>query len=243
LGQILVNTDPKRRNFNRIAQEDLFDPLGMKRTSFGMAVQDPQRVPASVTPMNDGPTTRLLTTMFNDLMGADAEYPSANAFSDVEDVLRFTEALFGRGKVQLLSPEMFALARQNHTGDLKLEALPPRERFAMLKQMIGSVGLPKMIAAARAARGGKGAQEVGNFPARFTLLGGYVRGEGEHQTPAGLTASPNALAAMGGATTGWMVDPECDLTFIFLSAGFVEGMAHPQRLSRLADLAIAAVKD
>ena len=36
LGQMLVATDPKRRSFNRIAKEDLFDPLGMRTTSFGL---------------------------------------------------------------------------------------------------------------------------------------------------------------------------------------------------------------
>ncbi len=40
---------------------------------------------------------------------------------------------------------------------------------------------------------------------------------------------------------GWLVDTERDLTFILLSAGLVEGFAHPKRLERLADLAIAAV--
>jgi hypothetical protein len=41
----------------------------------------------------------------------------------------------------------------------------------------------------------------------------------------------------------WMVDPERDLTFVFLSAGFIEGLAHFQRLSRLSDLALAACVD
>jgi hypothetical protein len=47
---------------------------------------------------------------------------------------------------------------------------------------------------------------------------------------------------VGAASTGFVIDTEHDLTFIFLSAGFIEGMAHPRRLSRLADVAIAAVE-
>ena len=82
-----------------------------------------------------------------------------------------------------------------------------------------------------------------DFPANFTLLGGYVRGNGDYHNAAGRTAKPSALSAVGGASTGWMIDTERDLTFIFLSAGFVEGMEHPRRLSRLTDLAIAAVRD
>ena len=45
LGAILVNTDPKKRGFNRIAQEDLFTPLDMADSSFGCAIDDPRRVP------------------------------------------------------------------------------------------------------------------------------------------------------------------------------------------------------
>ena len=37
-----------------------------------------------------------------------------------------------------------------------------------------------------------------------------------------------------------MVDPARDLTFVFLSSGLIEGLAHIDRLSRHSDLAIAA---
>ena len=40
----------------------------------------------------------------------------------------------------------------------------------------------------------------------------------------------------------WMTDPEKDLTFIFLSAGLIEGFDHFRRLSDHADLAFASVK-
>jgi CubicO group peptidase (beta-lactamase class C family) len=77
-------------------------------------------------------------------------------------------------------------------------------------------------------------------PANFSLLGGYVRGPGHVLSGAGFTASPEAFCAVGGGSTLWMVDPVRDLTFVFLSAGFVEGLEHLQRLSRLSDLALAA---
>ena len=246
LGQVLVETDPKRRSFNRIAKEDLFDPLGMHNTSFGLRNDDPKRVPVSFTPANEGPTSSLIRHMFDDCMGTDAEFPAGGAFSEIDDLLLFTEALIGRSKngFRLLSPAMFDHARQNHTGDLNLEAIPPRERLAMLRQVLGSGSIFQLVAAARAARGGKATEnKFPPFPANFTLLGGYVRGRGDYHTPAGRTASPSALAAVGGATTGWLIDTDRDLTFIFLSAGFVEGLAHPERLSRLCDLAIAAIRD
>lgn len=37
LGKILVATDPKERNFCTIAKEELFDPLGMEHSYFGLA--------------------------------------------------------------------------------------------------------------------------------------------------------------------------------------------------------------
>ncbi|MBL7396174.1 hypothetical protein, partial [Escherichia coli] len=61
-----------------------------------------------------------------------------------------------------------------------------------------------------------------DFPAHFTLLGGYVRGRGHILNATGHTASPQSIAAVGGASTAWMIDPERDLTVIFLSAGFIE---------------------
>jgi CubicO group peptidase (beta-lactamase class C family) len=246
LGQILVNTDPKRRSFNRIAKEALFDPLDMRTTSFGLPTDHPRRVPVSFTSANAGPTSPLFRRMFNEWLGADAEYPSAGAFAEIDDIFLFTEALIGRSRngFQVLSPAMFDQARQNHTGDLKLEALPPRERFTMLRQMVASAGIFQLVAAAKVARGGEAAKDiVAGFPANFTLLGGYVRGRGDYHTPAGRTASPSALVAVGGGSTGWVMDTDRDLTFIFLSAGLVEGLAHPERLSRLSDLAIAAIRD
>lgn len=41
----------------------------------------------------------------------------------------------------------------------------------------------------------------------------------------------------------WMVDPERELTFVFLSSGLLEGLHHFQRLQRLSDLVLGAVDD
>ncbi len=247
LGQIIVNTDPGKRSFRQIAQEDIFAPLGMRDTSFGLAVNDPKRVPVSWTPKSWAPPAEIIGPVFNESLGADSEYPCAGAFGTIDDVFRFTQALIGRDPngVQLLKPETFAQARQNASGALKLEAILPKNKPAMMFQMLRTAGPVKFFKVAKAARGGQGAADLNkaNQPANFTLLGGYVRGVGDYNNPAGRTATASALAAVGGGSTGWMVDTERDLTFIFLSAGLMEGLAHPQRLERLADLAIAAIRD
>ncbi|MFT3755707.1 MAG: serine hydrolase domain-containing protein [Pseudoxanthomonas sp.] len=247
LGQIIVNTDPKRRPFRQIAQDEIFTPLGMRNTSFGLATNDPKRVPVSWTPKSWAPPSDIIGPVFNESLGANSEYPCAGAFGTIDDVFRFTEALIGRGPdgVQLLKPETFALARQNASGSLKLEAIMPKNKPAMMFQMLRTAGLAKFLKVAKAARGGQASNDLQKVsqPANFSLLGGYTRGVGDYHNPAGRTASASAIAAVGGGSTGWMVDTERDLTFIFLSAGLMEGLQHPQRLERLADLAIAAIKN
>jgi CubicO group peptidase (beta-lactamase class C family) len=87
----------------------------------------------------------------------------------------------------------------------------------------------------------KEAADLPEFPANFSLGGGYVRGTGHHLTPFGQLASPSAFGAVGSGTTCWMVDPVRELTVVFLSSGLVEGLRHFQRLQRVNDLALAAV--
>jgi len=216
LGQILVKTDPKKRGFNRIAQEDLFTPLGMADSSFACAIDDPRRVPVSFTEANVGPTTPMLLRLFNEFLDGEAEMPSGNAFSTINDVFRFTEVFRGRGTAhgqRVLSPALFDYARQDHATGLINDATV----FEVEER-----GLD-------------------DFPAHFTLLGGYVRGSGHILNATGHTASPQSIAAVGGASTAWMIDPERDLTVVFLSAGFIEGLRHIERVQRINDLALAAV--
>ena len=216
LGQILVNTDPKNRGFNRIAQEDLFTPLGMSHSSFGCAIDDPRRVPVSFTEANAGPTTPMLLRVFNEFLSGEAEMPSGNAYSTINDVFRFTEVFRQRGTAhgqRVLSPALFDYARQDH-----------------------ATGLTNDATASEVEERG-----LDDFPAHYTLLGGYVRGSGHILNAAGYTASPQSIAAVGGASTAWMIDPARDLTVVFLSAGFIEGLRHIERVQRINDLALAAV--
>ncbi|GAB3605598.1 serine hydrolase domain-containing protein [Conyzicola nivalis] len=216
LGQALVNTDPARRGFRQIMQEDLFDPLGMNDTSIGIDPDDSRRVPASATETNSTPMTPLLINACNTLFTGDAEFPAGNAFSTIDDVYRFTQLYRGRGATdgfRALSPALFDYADRNHTGALT------NDGWIFETEPRG----------------------MDPFPAHFSLLGGYVRGEGHVFTPAGVTASPTAFAAVGGGSTSFLIDYERDLTYIFLSAGFFTGLPHLERVSRLNDLALATV--
>lgn len=217
LGQILVATDPHQRAFRDIAREDLFAPLGMHDTVYGLSPDAPRRVPVSYTPANTTPATVASLAAMNAAFVKDAELPAGSAFSTAADVLRFAETWRQRGSsngYRLLSPALFDYARQNHTGAMSNGAWD----FA------------------------REAQGRADYPANFSLMGGYVRGEGFFQNGAGYTASPETFYAVGGGTTMWLVDPMRDLTLVFLSAGFLDGLAHFDRLRRLGDLALAAVK-
>lgn len=216
LGQVLVNTDPSGRSFSQIAKDDLFAPLGMLDSSFGIDMTDTRRVPASATEQNSTPATPLLINACNNFFTGEAEFPAGNAFSTIDDVFKFTEMYRGRGTtgtIRYLSPALYDYADRNHTGELTNDGwLFETEPRGMAP-----------------------------FPAHFSLLGGYVRGEGHIFTAVGLTASPKAFAAVGGGSTSFLIDPVRDLTFIFLSSGFFTGLPHLERVSRLNDLALATV--
>jgi CubicO group peptidase (beta-lactamase class C family) len=216
-GQLLVVTDPAKRSFRDIARQDLFEPLGMTDTRIGGPIGDPRRVFISYTDKRTTPASaagKMLDKMFDE----PAEIPAGNAYTTVDDLFRFAEILRQRGdngSYRLLSQSLLDYATQNHSGDLSNGAWDfYREEH----------GLP-------------------DFPANFSLLGGYSRGTGHFVNGAGVTASPRAFYAMGGGSTMWMVDPERDLTFAFLSAGFIDGLAHLERGCRLSDLALAACVD
>lgn len=215
LGQLLVKTDPKQRPYHVIAREELFEPLGMNNMSYGLPVDHPLRVPVSFTEKNKTPATDNMELLMNKGLDEHSEHPAGGAFGTIHDVFKFTEVLRQRGnngKFKLYSRSMFDYASQNHTGSMSNGAWDSyREEH----------GLP-------------------DYPANFSLLGGYVRGNGHFMTGAGVTASPDTFYAVGGGSTMWLVDPVRDITVIFLSAGFIEGLAHFQRLCRINDLAFSA---
>ena len=150
----------------------------------------------------------------NKVIDNEAEIPGGGAFTNCADASRFAEMLRNAGTlngVRILSPSLIRYALRNHTGDL------PNGFWDFSREQRG----------------------IDQFPARFTLLGGYTRDAGHYLSPMGLTASPGSYAAVGGGSTMIMFDPERDLSFVFLSAGFLDGLHHFQRLQKLADLALA----
>ena len=216
LGEVVRRLDGSGRPFRQIAREQIFEPLGMVDSSFGLRLDHPRRVPVRMAEATPGAADVAVMESLNDLVDESFELPAGMAFGTIRDVFVWTEMLRLRGSregVRFLSSSMVDYAFANHTGDRVNE--------------FWDFNLE--------ARG------LAPFPANFTYGGGYVRGEGDHLSPFGFTASPPTFGSVGSGSTMWMVDPVRDLTFVFLSSGLLEGLNHFLRLRRLADLALAAV--
>ena len=215
LGEVVRRLDPQKRAFRQVLRDEVLAPLGMASSSMGAPVGDPHRVPVKV--VNAGGAAQTADQMeFLNQTGEEFELVGGSCFATTSDLFRFAEALRRGGANdhgRVLSRAMVEYAYRNHTGDRL------NEFWDFNKQ----------------------AADLPEFPANFTLGGGYARGVGHYLTPLGQTASPSAFGAVGSGTTSWMVDPERELTVVFLSSGLVEGLRHFQRLQRINDLALAAV--
>ncbi|KAJ4195445.1 hypothetical protein NW767_009767 [Fusarium falciforme] len=215
LGKILVVTDPKERNFRTISKEELFDPLGMEHSCFGLAEDHANRVPVCHTSKQTNTSTPSTQHMLTKGCTNGNEMPAASAFCTIHDLFRFVETMRQRGTngdYRLMSKALFDYTCKNHTGSLSNGTLVPE----------------------------KEARNIPDSLALYSLLSGYVRGEGHYLAGAGYTPSPRAFYGVGGGSTMWMVDPDRDLSVCFLSAGFIEGLHHLERLSKINDLALAS---
>lgn len=218
LGEVVRRLDSRNRNFRDIAREELFEPLGMVDSSFGMKLDAPRRVPLRMAETTPGAAEVSVMESLNDLVDETFELPAGMAFGTVDDLRVFAEALRHRGasgSTRLLSPAIVDYAYRNHTGEKS------NEFWDFNKESRG----------------------IADFPANFSMGGGYVRGTGHFMTPLGQLASPSTFGSVGSGSTMWMVDPERELTFVFLSSGLLEGLHHFQRLQRLSDLVLGAVDD
>lgn len=216
LGEVARRVDGRGLTYRELMADLVFRPLGMSDTTVGRAIDDPRRVPVVLREEGEGVAERNGLESLNVVLDEHSERPSGGVFSTATDVFRFAEMLRRHGTfdgARLLSPALTAYAARNHTGSL------PNVFWDYAKESRG----------------------IADYPANFGL-GVYVRGDGHYFTPLGLTASTTTFGAIGGGSTGFVVDPERALTFVFLSAGFLEGLNHFMRMRRLCDLALACVE-
>lgn len=221
MGTALVRTDPKGRNFQTLLAEDLFQPLGMGSTSMGLRADLDTR---HVRPDMRGtvPIKHLSRNLEGDhalFEDPEVEAPHVGCASTTGDLWRFAEMLRREGELdgkRLLSPRMVRLARKVHTGD------KPNELYRGVALRAGW-----------------------DVPPANQGLGFQVRGPssgngGVFQHLFGQLASPETFGNYGAGSTMFMVDPEADMSFSFLSAGVMTQAANIERMGKLSDMALSA---
>lgn len=216
LAEALRRTDPEDRDLTRIVREDLFEPLGMADTAFGIKPHLRERhvapdmrgvVPISSKSHENDEPNGLYTASHN-------ESAWVGAASTTGDLFRFMEMLRRGGtlgEARILSPQTVRLARQNWTGE-------------MANELYKAVAL-------------RAGYEV---PPAYLGLGFNIRGPRIVNTQLGTLTSPETFGNYGAGSVLEWVDPELDITFVALTAGLMDQASNIERFRQLSDVVVGA---
>jgi CubicO group peptidase (beta-lactamase class C family) len=213
----LLRTDPKKRRYRDMVQQDILDPLGMRDTSVGLRADLKARkvVPDFRGNYPIGHKSRNVEGPNGAFEDEKAEMPWVGIASTVPDMFRFADMFRQGGTVKghrLISRAMLDYATQNRTGDRINELYAARGR---------AEGLPDVPA--------------------YIGLGFTVRGEMLCHHMFGTLATPRTFGNYGAGTTLFWIDPVRDVTFVCLSAGVMDHNANTRRFQRLADIVFSAL--
>lgn len=219
LAEVLRRVDGGRRAYRDILAQDLFAPLGMNDSALGARADLAQRLcPVVARDRTPGLSFAEEYEMFAAMIAAEAEIPSLGCLLSAHDLGCFAEMLRAGGAidgVRLLSPAMVELATRNHTGTM------PNDTWAF-------------------AQGVRGWRPV----AAHLGLGFYLRGDTVTPNFLGTLTSPRTFGGMGAGSTMFWVDPERDLTCVFLTAGLITcELRNTDRMQRVSDMVVAAIVD
>ena len=217
MGEAVRRTDAKKRAFRDIAHEDLFAPLGMTSTSFGVRKDLKPRhneiVLLETTPLQPHPGSSNLGR-HGALLEERGEMPWVGAISNTSDMFRFCEMLRRGGEldgVRILGPAILDIATQNRTGDVV------NNLYAELAVSRGEEPYPACIG-----------------------LGFFLRGEGINHSQFGTCSSPRTFGGNGFGSTVYWVDPARDISFCCLTTGVMNEGDNVERFQRLSDIALSA---
>lgn len=218
MGEMLRRTDPRGRAFRDIVREDLFEPLGMRDSSFGVREDlKPRKLVPDVRGVIPIPVRgRDLPGRHSLFEQESNEAPHVGACSTVADLWRFTEMLRRGGSlegVRILSPRTLQLARRNWTGDL------PNELYQAVALRAGWTPPPGYIG-----------------------LGFSVRGEAMVHHQFGTLTSPETFGNYGAGSSMFWVDPALDLNFVCCTTGLLPQAPNIERFQRLSDMAVGATR-
>ncbi|HUN74219.1 MAG TPA: serine hydrolase domain-containing protein [Steroidobacteraceae bacterium] len=216
MGEAVRRTDPRKRRYRQILEEEIFKPLAMRDSSVGLRrdLRERHLVPEfrGNAPMNHlghsnlGPQGAFLEE--------EAEMPWVGVSSTASDMFRFAEALRRGGELdgaRILGPTILERARQCWTGD------KPNEVYKRLAESRGWRVMPAYIG-----------------------LGFSLRGTEIGPTLFGTLTSPHTFGNYGAGTTLFWVDPALDMTFVGLMTGVLTSGDNIERWQRLSDIAVSA---
>jgi CubicO group peptidase (beta-lactamase class C family) len=217
LGECLRRTDPQRRGYRQIVEEDLFGPLGMRDSAIGLRrdLRDRHVVPdfqGNVAAEHPGHSNLGRDGAFQEEF---AEMPWVGCASTVPDMFRFAEMLRRGGAldgVRILSPASIELATRNWTGD------KPNELYKILAHKRGWEPSPAYLG-----------------------LGFSLRGTAVCNHMFGTLASAGTFGNYGAGSALYWVDPVRDVTFVCLTAGVLESNDNIVRFQQLSDIVTSAV--
>ncbi len=216
LGEIIRRLDGKKRALRDIFRDELFGPLRMKDTAMGRRKDLGSRiVPIVAHDPSFGNMSAKEVEEHNLFITEDAEIPWMGCVSTAYDLFRFAEMLRRGGEldgVRILSPASVKQATTIQTGTLA------NEYFALVMVEHGIKPPPANIG-----------------------LDFQIRGEGVGPHSMGNLTSPGTYGKFGLGGTGFWVDPERDVTFVFLRSGLLEHLNDTAKYQRISDMAMAAV--
>ena len=218
LASLLLKVDGKGRNFATYLEEELFAPLGMNRTSLGVA----ERLRDEFNPLT---TCYTRSGMFHEVevqgVGAmtavpGAEIPAGGYVTTAQDMYRFALMLSQGGEAggtRILSPAMVEFAAENRTGDTPNDLLDYSLQMRRWSPWPGGIG-----------------------------LGFFVRVAGSI-TPGPLPnlGRPGTFGGWGSGTSCFWIDPSRELCFAMLTVGSMEDTEHIERTRRYSDALIASI--
>ena len=217
LAELLKRVDGRARSLRQIMEEDLFQPLGMTRTSLGPRADLAARL-CPVVACYEEPGMFYpaeVAGVGSVVLMEGAEIPAGGFLTCIDDLHRFSTMLANGGTldgVRLLSPRTLDYCARNHTGNLR----------------------NVLFDYARDTRGWQ------PWPASVGI-GFFTRGEGVQPGPMSNFSSPKTFCGWGAGSTCFWVDPALDLSFSFLSTGLMEETWHIERIQRLSDLVVTSL--
>ncbi|MGP6175178.1 serine hydrolase domain-containing protein [Corynebacterium sp. A21] len=203
-------------HFRDLARELIFEPLGMKDTAFGLPSSRAERaVPLKVSVAPDGFLAPEDIECLDTYITEDAEMPWVGATSTAADIFKFVEMLRRKGEVNgeyLISPAVLEQATTLQTGELMNDLYTMVNLGRGWEPPKGNLGLGFILS---------GTGTAPNFFGPFT--------------------SPSAFGNNGAGSTLYWVDPDRDLSFVFLSAGVIDEADNVARFQKISTMVSAAV--